>query len=97
MNSKLNIDREEIIKHTIYDPFPNNDYLVIRRLDIHRIIDEIVNSILTYENIEKIILTYKSFSDRSCPGTIIKQTIEKLKADNLLWNTKKHNFIKTMN
>lgn len=83
MNSKLNIDREEIIKHTLYDPFPNSSYLVIRRLDMHCIIDEIVDSILTYENIEKIILTYKSFSDRSCPGMLIKQTVEKLKSDNL--------------
>lgn len=83
MNSKLNIDRDKIIKHVIYDPFSNNSYIVIRRLDIHRIIDEIINSILTCENIEKIILTYKSFSDRSCPGTLIKQTVEKLKANNL--------------
>ena len=33
----------------------------------------------SYENIERIIMTYKSFPDRSCPHTLIKMTIEKLK------------------
>ena len=33
----------------------------------------------SYENIERIITTYKSFPDRSCPGALIKMTIEKLK------------------
>lgn len=33
----------------------------------------------SYENIERIIMTYKSFPNRSCPHTIIKMTIEKLK------------------
>lgn len=83
MNSKLNIDREEIIKHSLYDPFLNSSYIVIRRLDMHRIIDEIISSILTYENVEHIILTYKSFPDRSCPSTLIKQTVERLKTNNL--------------
>lgn len=31
------------------------------------------------ENIEEIIKTYKSFPDRSCPGELVKKTIEKLK------------------
>lgn len=31
------------------------------------------------ENIEKIIITYNSFPDRSCPGELVKKTIEKLK------------------
>ena len=33
----------------------------------------------SYENIEKIIITYGSFPDRSCPGELVKKTIEKLK------------------
>jgi len=31
------------------------------------------------ENIERIITTYKSFPDRSCPSELVKKTIEKLK------------------
>ena len=31
------------------------------------------------DNIEKIIVTYKSFPDRSCPSELVKKTIEKLK------------------
>ena len=31
------------------------------------------------ENIEKIIITYNSFPDRSCPSELVKKTIEKLK------------------
>lgn len=34
------------------------------------------------ENIEKIIITYNSFPDRSCPGELVKKTIEKLKPEN---------------
>ena len=50
---------------------------------MHRIITEVISSILTCDNIARIILTYKYFSDKSCPGTFIEQTVEKLKADNL--------------
>ena len=33
----------------------------------------------SYQNIEQIIKTYKSFPDRSCPSELVKKTIEKLK------------------
>ena len=33
----------------------------------------------SYANIEKIIMTYQSFPDRSCPSELVKKTIEKLK------------------
>ena len=36
----------------------------------------------SYQNIEKIIKTYKSFPDRSCPGELVNKTIEKLKPEN---------------
>lgn len=34
------------------------------------------------DNIEKIIVTYKSFPDRSCPHELVRKTIEKLKPEN---------------
>ena len=33
----------------------------------------------SYDNIEKIILTYKSFQDRSCPSELVHKTIDKLR------------------
>ena len=33
----------------------------------------------SYQNIEQIIKTYKSFPNRSCPSELVKNTIEKLK------------------
>ena len=34
------------------------------------------------DNIEKIIVTYNSFPDMSCPHEMVRKTIEKLKPEN---------------
>ena len=34
------------------------------------------------DNVEKIIVTYNSFPDRSCPHEMVRKTIEKLKPEN---------------
>lgn len=83
MNSKLSIDNNVIVRKCLSNGCPSGYVVSVGSWDIDNIIKETVKSILTYENIEKIILTYKSFPDRSSPATLIKQTVEKLKADNL--------------
>lgn len=83
MNSKFNIDNNNIVRNVLPNGCPQGYVVSIGSWDIDNIIKETIKFIITYENIEKIIFTYKSFSDRSCPGTLIKQTVEKLKADNL--------------
>lgn len=83
MNSRFDINNNDIINKCLPNGCPQGYVVSVGSWDIDNIIKETIKSILSYDNIARIILTYKSFSDRSCPGTLIKQTVEKLKADNL--------------
>ena len=83
MNNRFDINNNNIINNCLPNGCPQGYVVSVGSWDIDNIIKETIKSVLTYENIEKVILTYKSFSDRSCPGMLIKQTLEKLKADNL--------------
>ena len=82
MNSRFDIDKDFIIRNE-FGFMDSEDILEVDKEDLISLINRTIEVLLSYDNIGRIILTYKYFSDRSCPGNLIKQTVEKLKADNL--------------